>query len=217
MKTGEKLLLVAVAVLLLTLYNCVGMKNKEAYVWGGEAAQAVQAEVDILDEDTLRLHRNTAQWYNLNLQTDVPEPGFENSYESILSFSGQVMGVLEIPEIGVYTAIYHGTGEFALENGVGHLASTAFPIGGMGNHTVLVGQGRRALDYLDALSSGDRFYIHILGETLTYEVQEFPLDGSYSGVPDQDLCSLVSCKPEVTIRRCGVRVMEEDAALALNS
>ena len=55
----------------------------------------------------------------------------EESYQKQLALSETgIMGSLEIPKINVNLPIYHGTGEEALANGVGHLEGSSLPIGG---------------------------------------------------------------------------------------
>ena len=51
---------------------------------------------------------------------------------------------------------------------------TALPIGGSGTHSVIVGHrglpSAELFTNIDQLESGDKFYIHVLDETLAYEV-----------------------------------------------
>ena len=47
------------------------------------------------------------------------------------------MGYIEIPAIDVMLPIYHGVSERVLRRGVGHMETTALPIGGKGTHSVL--------------------------------------------------------------------------------
>ena len=46
----------------------------------------------------------------------------------------QVMGYIEIPEIGVELPIYHGTDEAVLQVAIGHLEWTSLPTGGESTH-----------------------------------------------------------------------------------
>jgi len=126
-----------------------------------------------------------------------------DNYMEILDFNG-VMAAIEIPGINIELPIYHGTSDTVLEKGVGHLEQTAFPIGGLGNHTVLsahrgLPQAKLFTD-LDKVKEGDFFYIHILDETLTYQVDQIkivePADTS-DLVPqkEKDLITLITCTP----------------------
>ena len=89
----------------------------------------------------LEQKKEEARAYNGQLaqpaaQADGQEP--TAGYYSLLSFQ-DVMGYLEIPEIGVNLPIYHGTSDLVLEMGVGHLESSSLPIGGESTHAVLMG------------------------------------------------------------------------------
>ena len=86
------------------------------------------------------------------------------------------MGYIEIPKISIRLPIYHGTSEEVLQKGVGHIESTALPIGGEFSHTILTGHrglpSAKLFTDLDQLGIGDRFYIHVLDQILAYEVDE---------------------------------------------
>lgn len=114
------------------------------------------------------------------------------------------MGYVEIPKIDVNLPVYHGTSEEVLEKGVGHLIGSSLPIGGEGFHSVLTGHsglaGARLFSDLDQLALGDCFYLHVLGETLAYEVTEINTVLPYEtdlllAESEEDLCTLVTCTP----------------------
>lgn len=126
-------------------------------------------------------------------------------YASLLNLAGDgMMGYLEIPSIQVYLPIYHGTGSQVLEQGVGHLQNTSLPVGGEGTHTVLTGHtglaGKRLFTDLSQVKEGEAFFLHVLGETLAYRVQETavvePEDTSRLVVEKgKDLATLLTCYP----------------------
>ena len=126
-------------------------------------------------------------------------------YESTLDVSGTgVMGYLEIPKIEVSLPIYHGTEEVVLEFAVGHLAGTSLPVGGESTHAVLTGHtglpSARLLSDLERLERGDIFFVQILDETLTYEVDQIltvlPEVTQYLAIEEgRDFCTLVTCTP----------------------
>lgn len=128
-----------------------------------------------------------------------------DEYESLLSVNGtSAMGYLEVPAIGVTLPIYHGTGEGSLQSGVGHLEGSSLPVGGPGTHAVLTGHtglsSSRLLTDLDELEAGDVFYVHVLGETLAYEVDQvlvvLPDEVDALAIEEgRDLCTLVTCTP----------------------
>ena len=115
-----------------------------------------------------------------------------------------VMGRLRVPGINVDLPIYHGTDDYTLTQGVGHLQGTALPVGGESRHSVLT--AHRGLpeatlfNDLDKVKIGDRFTVEVFGEVLTYEVNDTrvvePEDtDSLRVVPGEDLVTLVTCTP----------------------
>lgn len=150
-----------------------------------------------------------AQKYNESLYGAVladPFSGGKNlgsGYGKLLNV-GEVIGYLEIPKISVYLPIYHGTSEEILQKGVGHLENTSLPIGGQNTHAVLSGHrglpSATMLTDLDQLAKGDKFYIHVLNDVLTYEVDQIkvvePQNTSDLTIrPGKDYVTLVTCTP----------------------
>lgn len=91
-----------------------------------------------------------------------------------------------------------------LEKGVAHLPNTAFPIGGIGNHSVLsahTGYPTQVFfDNLNELEIGDEIKVSVLDETLTYAVTAKnivkPDNISLLSVDEEkDLLSLITCYP----------------------
>ena len=117
---------------------------------------------------------------------------------------GGAMCTIDIPKIGVYLPVRHGTGAETLERAVGHVVGTSLPVGGAGTHAVLSAHSGMAsaklFSDIDQLAEGDTFYIHVLGEVLAYEVDQIatvlPSDTSLLQIKDgQDLVTLVTCTP----------------------
>lgn len=133
------------------------------------------------------------------------DPGPKNPYWSLLDPDGTgVMGYLEIPKISLRLPIYHGTGDAALQKGIGHLAGTSLPVGGSGTHCVL--SGHRGLPSallftdLDQLETGDTFTLYVLDQRLSYQVDQIlvvePEDVSTLAPEDgKDYVTLVTCTP----------------------
>lgn len=169
-----------------------------------------------LAQEELDRERQAAQEYNRSLLeseaflTDpfdpelVLDPTVE-PYASLLNLEGNgIMGYVEIPKISVNLPIYHGTTAQVLEQGIGHLQNTSLPVGGESTHSVLTGHtglaGKRLFTDLSQLEEGNLFYLHVLGETLAYQVEAI-----YIVEPDQtehlvvetgqDLVTLVTCHP----------------------
>lgn len=101
----------------------------------------------------------------------------DTEYWKVLNISGDgVMGYLSIPKINIKLSIYHGTSDEVLQTGVGHLNGTTLPIGGESTHSVLAAHrglpSARLFTDIDQLEKGDMFYIHVLDETLAYQVDQ---------------------------------------------
>lgn len=126
-------------------------------------------------------------------------------YLSTLDATGLgIMGSIEIPAIDVKLPIYHTTSEAVLQVAIGHIEGSSLPVGGAGTHCAL--SGHRGLpsatlfSNLDKVEIGDIFFLKILDETLTYEVDQILIVEPYdlSGleiIEGQDLCTLVTCTP----------------------
>lgn len=126
-------------------------------------------------------------------------------YNAQLDASGLgIMGYIEIPDINVSLPVYHGTSEGVLQIAVGHIEGSSLPVGGEGTHCAVSGHrglpSARLFTDLDALDLGDLFFMHILDETLTYEVDQILIVEPYDLSPleivqGQDLCTLITCTP----------------------
>ncbi|MEA4814428.1 MAG: class C sortase [Oscillospiraceae bacterium] len=127
------------------------------------------------------------------------------TYWSLLNVDNDgAMGYVEIDKINVRLPIYHGTGDDVLSDGVGHLQGSSLPVGGAGTHAVLSAHtgmpSAELFTDIDQLQLGDTFAIKVLGDTLTYQVDQIltvlPSDvDALSIVPGQDYVTLVTCTP----------------------
>ena len=166
-------------------------------------------EVKAMDDGEIRETRQAAIAYNERLlpiryDQEALQTAAE-SYDELLNLHGSgLMGYVEIPKIEVNLPIYHGTSEEVLQKGIGHLVGSSLPVGGEGFHSVLTGHsglaGKRLFSDLEQLVPGDAFFLHVLGETLAYEVTEINTVLPYEtelllAVPGEDLCTLVTCTP----------------------
>lgn len=131
-------------------------------------------------------------------------------YWKILNVAGDgVMGYLSIPKINIKLAIYHGTADDVLQTGVGHLNGTKLPVGGESTHSVLAAHrglpSARLFTDIDQMKKGDMFYIHVLDETLAYQVDEIldmvdkddreTLDKALQIQQGKDQVTLFTCTP----------------------
>ncbi len=121
----------------------------------------------------------------------TPTEEFLNSeYYSVLNVNGDgIMGYLSIPKINLKLSIMHGTFDEYIQTALGHMNGTALPIGGGSTHSVIVGHrglpSAELFTHIDQLEEGDKFYIHVLDETLAYQV-----DMIYDMIPAEDIESL---------------------------
>jgi sortase A len=100
--------------------------------------------------------------------------------------------------------VYHGVTEQVLSHGIGHIPTTALPVGGLGTHSVLAGHrglpSQKLFTDLDTLELGDEFYLEILGKTLAYEIDDIQIvapedTNSLRPQSDQDYVTLATCTP----------------------
>ncbi len=214
-KTNALIYLIAIIILLggvgvfmyPTISNYFAEKNQVAAVATYDENLKKQSDEEIAAE------LEKAKTYNENLAGDpvhdpfVPGSGYAlpGNYEEILNVDGNgMMGYIEIPKIAVKIPIYHSSTEEVLQKGVGHIESTALPIGGSGTHAVLTGHrglpSAELFTRLDELEIGDSFYIHVLNEIHAYKVCEvnvvLPTElENLVAEPGKDYITLVTCTP----------------------
>ena len=154
-----------------------------------------------------------AKAYNDNLMPMILPDSFavaeasdrDEAYMACLNINDdEVMGIVEIPKIDVELPIYHTTDEEVLEIGAGHLEGSSLPVGGESTHAVI--SAHRGLPSatlftdLDKLEAGDHFLLHILDDTLAYEVDQIHVvepdeTELLSVVEGEDLVTLLTCTP----------------------
>lgn len=179
------------------------ISNYEQAVSEKEAAEGIDYDAE----------RKKAEEYNEALLPCVlpdsfalaESSGVDPVYMNTLNIAGdEMMGSVEIPKIDIKIPIYHTTEEEVLNKGAGHLEGSSLPVGGANTHAVI--SAHRGLPSaslftdLDQLKEGDHFLIHVLNETLCYEVDKIsvvkPEDTSALAVEDgQDLVTLLTCTP----------------------
>lgn len=176
----------------------------------GQVIQDYQMTAEEMNQERMEEAYQKAISYNeRRINPIIGDPFSEDiqeesaDYTEILNVNG-TMGVIEIPKIKVNLPIYHGTSESVLSRGVGHLKNTALPVGGTGTHAVLTGHrgyaGAKLFTDLDQLVMGDRFYLHVLDKTLTYEVDQILVvtpdqTEALKPVEGEDFVTLLTCTP----------------------
>ncbi len=129
----------------------------------------------------------------------------EKEYKELLNVSDtSIMGYIEIPGIDCRLSIYHGMSQEVLQTGVGHMEGTSLPVGGEGTHSVLTAHrglpSAKLFTNLDKMAEGDYFILHVMGETMTYEIDQIhivlPDDVKDLELEEgKDYCTLVTCTP----------------------
>ncbi|WP_099204704.1 class C sortase [Scatolibacter rhodanostii] len=191
-----------------SISNWVNQKSQS------QAAAVYLGEVEEMDEKDYSKEKEQADQYNQYLRKEyqslseaniVETKSRELKYDNILNIGeNEIIGVLEIPAIKVYLPIYHGTEDNVLQVGIGHYIGSSLPIGGESTHAVLTGHrglpSAKLLTDIDQLVEKDFFYIHVLDETLAYEVDNIEtvlpseLD-SMDITENKDYVTLVTCTP----------------------
>ena len=196
----------------LTLYPLISNYVNEKY--RSEIHTQYTEKIESTDDTALLEAKEQAEDYNCSITPGTMQSEAysqaaiqkaSNGYEELLNLSGDgIMGYVEIPKISVQLPIYHGTGSDSLERGVGHLLGSSLPVGGSGTHAILTGHSgmasQKMFTDLVQLETSDVFYLHVLDETLAYQVDSIntvlPYDTSLLRItPDEDLCTLVTCTP----------------------
>lgn len=170
-----------------------------------------ETRVGKLKDEDLRNKFKVMQAYNeslkgLSFSMQDPFNSNDKKNEAFVNFikKDDVLGTVIIPKINEELPIYLGATQEHLSMGVGQIGGTSFPIGGQDTHTVLAGHRgyheAKMFRHLDQLQKGDRFYIRILGEELTYEVtgHEVILPSQVEKlaiIKGKDKATLLTCEP----------------------
>ena len=153
-----------------------------------------------------------AQEYNEQIKQESVPDAFsvrdgqtDPEYESLLNLNGDgMMGYVEIPVIGETIPIYHYTTEESLQKGAGHLFGSSLPVGGENTHCILSAHrglpSAKLFTDLNLVEEGDVFYLHVLDQTLAYEVDQIltvlPEETDSLGIEEgKDYVTLVTCTP----------------------
>ncbi|QTE70933.1 class C sortase [Clostridiales bacterium FE2011] len=215
------------AILVLILLAGVAIAGYPAFsdYWNSmhqtRAIQGYAERVAELDNEEYIAVWESALDYNRRLAED-PNPWAMtdeeiDDYERQLNVDGTGnMGFVSIPRIDVNLPVYHGTSDAVLQTSIGHIDGTSLPAGSVhpdeedyskvefASHSVLSGHrglpSAKLFSDLDAMEVGDVFYLNILDQTLTYQVDKItvilPEDSSELTLfPGKDYCTLMTCTP----------------------
>lgn len=173
-----------------------------------------KSEVTATDTQTIEEQVELAHEYNEalfqisnssvgDMSTDILS---DESYNSILDITGKgIIGTIEIPKIDVNLPIYHGTEDDVLSNGIGHIQTSSFPVGGINTRTVVSGHrglpNAKLFTRLDELVKNDLFYFKVGGKTLAYKIYKIEVVKK-DEAPDvigieegKDLATMITCTP----------------------
>ena len=171
------------------------------------------ASVELLNDESYEELLTAARAYNERLAERMAERKVlrglseeeQEEYYSLLNTgSTDVMAYVSIPKLNIYLPIYHGTSDGVLQNGVGHLEVSSFPVGGPSTHAALSAHtglpSAKLFTSIDQLVEGDTFTVRVLREVLTYEVDQILVVLPYEAdalriEPGEDYCTLLTCTP----------------------
>ena len=222
------LVLIFVAGLSLLLYPTISNAyndylHSKAIVEYAEQVDNMEQEMFLKEwEKTEAYNRSLAERSNPFALSQTQE----QQYWELLDLTGKgIMAYVEIPAVDVVLPIAHGTEESTLKEYVGHIEWSSLPIGGESTHCVVSGHrglpSSELFTNIDHLELGDEFYIHVLGETLHYQVCNIavvePQDQRLLRIVEgKDLVTLVTCTPYgINSHRLlvqGIRMGTQDAA-----
>ena len=180
-------------------------------VW--KVGDAVE-EIESLSKEDIEKEKSNAKYYNEWIAQQhkngvygyIGDDNWDQYYDKLLYFGSEgTMGYLEIPKIGVYIPIAHGTSSETMTYEVGHMYGSSLPVGGESTHAVLAAHtgltSAELFTRLDEMEEGNSFYIHILGEIHCYDVVSVitvpqGYEHPYLKVEDgEDYVTLYTCTP----------------------
>lgn len=171
-----------------------------------------EQRVERVDKDKQKELYAAAVAYNQSLKDAKVPDAFsvrdgvkDKTYEDLLNPEKDgMMGVVEIPLIDVKLPIYHYTTEEVLNKGAGHLFGSSLPVGGESTHAVISAHrglpSAKLFTDLNLLKKPDHFYLHVLDQTLAYEIDEISVvepdeTESLAVTPGEDQVTLLTCTP----------------------
>ena len=181
------------------------------YVNSRSQSRAIAQYIETManyDPDKYAAELEEANVYNQSLLTKInrfmPSDEETAAYHNYLGADNSAIGYIEIPAIKVNLPMYLGTEESVLQVGIGCMPGASLPVGGPSTHAVLTGHrglpSSRLLTDLDQVELGDTFTIVVLGEVMTYLVDQIHIVlpnemDDLDIIEGEDLCTLVTCTP----------------------
>lgn len=191
------------ALITAVLVLCVGCSHDRELTMPDTRATSAAVE-DWMDRggwegENLELQRRLVRWYALNLQSEQPEPGFHEGYNSILAGPGGIMGWVEFPDTGAVLPLRH---EGCTGEGFLHQRDTPFPTGEGGTSILWLSSGQQELwSAWLAMEPEQIFRVHILDLMITYRMQS-PESGM---IATDDCCVLIFPRAGEDLTVLGIR------------
>lgn len=185
-----------------TVSNYINSKHQT------QAIASYEEHMKELDTSSYEKIMEEAQEYNEQILSDQARFAVQGEalekYLQLLGSTGGAIGYIDIPSIEVTLPLYLGDSSAVLNVGAGTMPGSSLPIGGPGTHSVITGHrglpSSKLFTHLDKVKEGDVFVLHVLKETLTYQVDQIrivePQDLTNLEIEqDQDYSTLVTCTP----------------------
>ena len=164
------------------------------------AIKDYQETVEQMPDTEISEILRVANSYNQKLARGV----IDQEKNRALNGDNHIMCYVDVPSQGIYLPVYFGTDKDVLERGCGWLENTSLPVGGSSTHSVISGHtglpNAEMFTKLDMVQKGDLFYIHVLNDTLVYQVESIEAvqpnrTELLTIVPDKDYVTLLTCTP----------------------
>lgn len=181
------------------------------YVNSKTQSQVIESyaqQIDNMTSEETEKVLEAARQYNEKLSATAGafyNPALLDGYYKLLNVSGNgVIGYIGINKIKLELPIYHSVAEQVLQIATGHLEGSSLPIGGASTHAVISGHrglpSAKLFTDLDKLDLGDTFYISVLNQLITYQVDQIktvkPTEvQDLQILPGKDYCTLFTCTP----------------------
>lgn len=169
--------------------------------------QDYREKVEKISQEQIDELKNAAKEYNerladysINGNTHAPY----SDYSKLLNVNDDVMAYITIPICNINLPIRHDCSEEVLQKSAGHLPESSLPIGGESTHAVITAHrglpSAKLFTNIDSLKLKDLFYIHVLDETLAYEIDQIkvvlPEETSDLRIQKgEDYVTLITCTP----------------------
>ncbi len=201
-------------ILVITLLIGIGLllyPSISAYINSKHQSKLIASynqNMESISAEKMRKVLADAREYNKRLAATEDafyKPNLVNGYFEALNIDGtSIMGYVSIDKIKVELPIYHTVDDDVLQIAAGHLQGSSLPVGGENTHAVISGHrglpSAKLFSDLDKLEIGDTFYITVLNEVYTYQIDQIKTVRP-NQVDDlqiakgKDYCTLFTCTP----------------------